>query len=435
MSNENMLNGMLQAVDAPAGRLAVLDAYYAGAQPMAFLAPEARTSLGSRMDRMAVNIPRLAVTALAERLRVIGFVRGGKPDAQLWADWIANDLDQLAAIAHREALALGSSYVVVWADGAGAPKVSIESAHQMAVSRDPGTRRITAAIKRWTAGNETHAVLYEADRITRYHANSAGAVSFGQFTAVEVLSNPLGVVPVVALKNTDRLLGEGTSEMADLLPLVDALNKITADMMVSSEFFARPRRWATGLELAEDEDGNPVNPIGEDHRMMISEAPETKFGQLEAADLGSYESATRVILGHIMAVSALPAHYLGALAAGMVTSADSMRAAEASLAARADARRAVFGRDWEDVARLMVAVREGVDPLTVDVRVKWADTTTRSVGQEADAAVKLHAAGILPTSTVLARLGYSDDEITSIRAARRTDALDVAGTDLAGLLS
>ena len=46
------------------------------------------------------------------------------------------------------------------------------------------------------------------------------------------------------------------------MPLVDALNKCLADMMVTSEYVGRPRRWATGIELAEepvlDDDGNPV---------------------------------------------------------------------------------------------------------------------------------------------------------------------------------
>jgi len=205
-------------------------------------------------------------------------------------------------------------------------------------------------------------------------------------------------------------------------------------MMVSSEYFARPRRWATGLELAEDDDGNPVNPIQEGHRMMVSEDPDTKFGQLAASNLSSYEASVRVLIGQIMAVSGLPAHYLGTLT-DSPTSADSMRAAEASLAARAAARQSQFGRAWEDVARLMVAVRSGVDPYRVDVRVEWADTTTRSVAQEADAAVKLYSAGLLPVTTTLARLGYTEDEIAAIRKARREQALDTAATDIEGLLS
>ena len=85
-------------------------------------------------------------------------------------------------------------------------------------------------------------------------------------------------------------------------------------------------------------------------------------------------------------------------------------AAEASLTARAEARQATFGRAWEQVARLMIAVRDGRDPHQVDVRVSWADAATRSVAQEADAVTKLFAAGLLPTSFALGKPGYTDDQ-------------------------
>ena len=97
---------------------------------------------------------------------------------------------------------------------------------------------------------------------------------------------------------------------------------------------------------------------------MISEAADAKFGQLQAADLGGYEASVRVILGQIMAVSTLPAHYVGVFTDNPA-SADALRAAEASLTARAEARQATFGRAWEQVAKLMVAVRDGVDPAGV----------------------------------------------------------------------
>ena len=86
-------------------------------------------------------------------------------------------------------------------------------------------------------------------------------------------------------------------------------------------------------------------------------------------------------------------------------SADALRAAEASLTARAEARQATFGRAWEQVARLMIAVRDGADPQQVDVRVAWADAATRSVAQEADAVTKLFAAGLLPASVRLGEAG------------------------------
>lgn len=436
--NDDLLTTLLQKIEEPSARFADLDRYYAGLQPLAFLSPESRRALGDRFGRLATNLPRLAVTSLAERLRVTGFT-----GADVWTDWLRNDLDQDSGIAHREALLLGASYVIVWADQFGRPKVTVESAKQVAVLTDPGTRRITAAVKRWETAKTTEATVFLPTEIIRLRAEQTGATTAG-FKVVETLPNPLGMVPVVRLKNSDRLLDDGVSEIDDLRPLVDGLNKVLVDMMVTSEFVGRPRRYATGIELAEvdvlDDEGNPtgeteaVNPIGEGARMMVSENDSAKFGQLEAAGLDGYSTAVDVLLGQIMAVSALPAHYVGQLS-DTPASADALRAAEASLTARAEARQASFGRSWEDVARLMVAVRDGVDPQRVDVRVTWADAATRSIAQEADAVVKLYQAGLLPASYALKRLGYSDSEVTEIAAARRGDSLNSMAVDLGKLVS
>ena len=425
-----LLQDLLQRLDEPTHRYSELDRYYEGRQSLAFLSPEAKLALGNRFGVMASNIPRLAVTALAERLRITGF----SGDAGVYADYLRCDMDQLSGVAHREALLLGDSYVIVWADRFGRPNVTVESAKQVAVLTDPGSREVYAGVKRWedTSRKTTEAVMYLQDRIIRLRANQQGAVANG-FETIEELANPLGVVPVVNLRNTDRIIGDwGCSEIDDLKPLVDALNKSLADMMVTSEVAARPRRWACGVELSEepvlDDDGNPVtddygpvmtegNPFPESDRMMIAESENTKFGTLPSADLQAYEASVRVILGQIMAVSTLPAHYVGVFTDNPA-SADALRAAEASLTARAEARQQTFGRAWEQVARLMIAVRDGRDPdLIDDVRVQWADAATRSVAQEADATVKLFQAGLLPQSYALAKLGYSSDEIQKITAA------------------
>ncbi len=432
------LQTLLQRLDEQQPRYHMLEQYYQGRQPLSFLAPEAREQLGDRFARINANLPRLAITALAERLRVTGFT-----GADIWTDWLRNDFDELSRVAHREALLLGQGYVIVWAGQDGRPLATVESAHQMVALRDAGTRRLTAAIKRWEDGKSTHAVVYQPDRITRYRANQTGATTAG-FQTIDEIANPLGVVPVVRLLNTDRVLDEGVSEIDDMVPLVDALNKLLADILVSSENAARPRRFATGIELEEtdvlDQDGQPtgdteaINPFGESDKMMIAEAENAKFGQLDAADLAGYERAVDVITRQLSAVSGLPAHMLG-VTHDNPASADAIRAAEASLTARAEARQAQFGRSWEDVARLIVGVRDGADPLQVDVQVTWADPSTRSVAAEADAVVKLVQAGVLPVTYALKRLGYTDDEIVEIRAARRAEALDAQAIDLGKLVN
>lgn len=429
-----LLQSMVQEIDGRAHRLSNLDSYYAGETPLSFMSPEAREALSNRLTRMSANYCRLAVTSIAERLRVTGFTRDGAHDSSLWETWAANDLDQLSATLHREALILGSAFVIVWADETGRPVISVESAHQMIARRDPGTRTITAAVKRWEAPTGTEAVVYGPETITRYTSKSHGATAASQFTAAETVTNPLGMVPVVEFRNSDRLLEPGVSELRDIIPLQDSLNKLLADLMVGSENYARPRRWATGIELEEDDDGEVTNPYPEGDRMLISEAPDSKFGQLPASDLASYETAIRSIVAQIMAVSSLPAHYVG-VTGNQPPSADGLRAAEASLTARCEARQATFGRAWEKVMALAHAVATGTDPATADVGIVWADPATRSAAQEADAVVKLYTAGLLPATSALERLGYSEDQITRIRAERRGEALDRVGTEIGQVIS
>ena len=80
-----------------------------------------------------------------------------------------------------------------------------------------------------------------------------------------------------------------------------------------------------------DDDGNPViettSPISDVNviQTMIAESPDTKFGQLPASDLSGFREGVQVILSQLMAVSALPSHYLGILTA-QPSSADALRA-------------------------------------------------------------------------------------------------------------
>lgn len=417
MNDIDLVAELAQELDTRQSVIAADQKYLDGTQPLAFLSTTAREA--TKFTRMASNVPAVQVNAISERLRITAMVVGDNSTA-LQDDWTRNDLDQMLPLAFREALGLGSSYAIVWdKTGSHKPVVSIESAEQVIVRRDPITREVTSALKRVDVGSETHAWLYLPDRVTPFKADGSGA-ALG-WVEGESIKNPLGVVPVVEFRNATRLLGPGVSEIEDLKPLVDALNKLLADLMVASEFYARPRRWATGVEMGSDDEGNPVNPFPEGDRMLISEATEAKFGSLPAADLASYEAAVKVILGQIMAISALPAHYLGSLT-GQTPGADGLRAAEAALTARAEAKQGLFGRSVEQVGRLMEAIRTEKAVEDIDVKVRWADAATRSIAQEADAVVKLHEAGLLPADYALARLGYDQPEIDKIRVARAAEA-------------
>jgi hypothetical protein len=213
---------------------------------------------------------------------------------------------------------LGDAYLIVWADVFGRPAESDRRIGETGCRADRSRQPPHHVCREAMDQDDDRTVLYLPDRIVRLRANQTGPTTQG-FATVEELTNPLGTAPVVNLRDSDRILDEfGSSEINDLKPLGDALNKSLADMMVTSEYVGWPRRWATSIALTEEpiigEDGRPtievveVNPIPEGARAMISQNDQAKFGQPAAADLAGYEASVRVILGQIMAVSTLPAH-------------------------------------------------------------------------------------------------------------------------------
>ncbi|MFB1297336.1 phage portal protein [Mycobacterium sp. pW049] len=433
------LIGLLQALDSRQYRYGLLDNYFQGVSPLSFLSREAKVAL-KNFDQLSSNLCRTAVLSLQERLRPSG-IEG----CDAWTLFEYSDLDQLAAQVHKDALLYGVGYALVWEDASGNPRATVESPKQVTVQRDPVTRDITKAVKRVRTGKTTEAWVYYPDRVEHWRALTPSAGNAG-YELMETVPHSLGLVPVVAIGHEDK-----ASAIDDLLTIQDGINKLLTDMLVASEYAGRPRRFATGIELREapklDANGDVVtdpdsgevvmeaqNPFPEENRMMISEAAESRFGALPAADLRTFESGVRVLISQAMMVSGLPAHYVGLLQ-DSVTSADALRAAEAALVARAEARQRQFGVGWEQVARLLIAVRDNVDPHTVTARCVWSPADTRSQAQEADYAVKLYQAGILSRRGVLKRLGLSEDEIAEELTASTAEQMAVADARAANMAS
>lgn len=427
MNQSDTIKKLSIRLDDTADALKVLDTYWQGTQPAAFLSPDSAKALGTRMRALAVNFPRLAVQSLSERLTPVGFRVDGanQADPELWKLWKRNSMEDAATQAHTDALVYGRSFAVVWASAPGKPVISIESPRHMAVHRDPVTREVVAALKRWTAEGRAHAVLYLPGTIVKLthqqRTDDAALLPAVGWETSETIPNPLGVVPVVPIVNRGRLSEiDGVSEMEDVLGLADALNKLMADAMVTSEHYARPRRWAVGLEISEDADGNPVNPFSnEANKLWQAEDEGVKFGQFDAARLDGYADLTAVVTQQIGALSGLPPHYLG-LHGDQPTSADAIRSAEASLVSRAFQLQRTFGNAWAAVMGLAVAVRDGVDPEAVEIDTVWANPETRTPAQAADAALKLKQIGV-PLGTILAdTLGMTPRQVQTITGETAT---------------
>lgn len=414
------------------------DLIYRGKSPLRFTV--------DRLDKAMffnANLARVAVQAVAERLRVDDIeasVRGRDVSARARQLFQDADMPMLLQSVMADALAVGSAYLVIWSDGQ-SPTITGESAEHVAVERDPITNGVIAAVKRWQIKDSRgvvlteHIVKYLPDKIVHLEREPGS----GRFSFISSVDNPLGIVPVVPLINVDRI-GDmaGWSVLDDLEPLLDALNKLLVDMLVTSESVARPKRYATGVNLEDSDDeaggfiadeaggftADPVDiadatnevdlldpaedlsvqaPFKGSDDMWIAEQSEAKFGQLAGADMTGYQTAVDLILQQIMAVASLPAHMVGVTTSNPST-AEALRASEVALASSANSRARVFNRPLEWAIRLIVAIDQGVSPAEVTASIRWADTSTASVAQEADAAVKLHAENIIDTDEAQRRV-------------------------------
>ncbi len=405
--------------------LETYDAYYEGEQPIRFVAPAMQEEYGERITALLLAFPRVVADAYEERLDVEGFRYAGNSsgDEGLWDVWQANDLDEQSQQAHLDAIALSRSYVIVGSGDSGddAPIVTVESPLQVFARRDPRTRRVISAVKRWDEGEagsrEQHAVLYLPDSTTHYVAGGRE----GWQVRGKVDKHELGRTPVVPLVNRPRILRpDGLSEFHDAIGPADAMNKIVTDMMVSAEHHAMPRRWATAIKSNDfqDENGNPISAWSRDAgTLWATESEKATFGQFREADLANFHNTVKLLTQIILQLAGLPPHYASfAGGEGNPTSADAIRSSESRLVKRAERKQTYFGGSWEDVQRLILRFQTGAwDPKARSLETIWRDPSTPTVAQKADATLKLatpiqNGRAIVPLEQARIDLGYTPEQ-------------------------
>lgn len=438
MTDREALHAALTNLETRRGALDVFRKAWAGESPTAYLSPASRDALDKRLTRLAVNYPRLVVSSLVDRMRVSGFRREGSQeiDAETWRLYRRAGLVAGSELVHTDRALYGCAYVTIWGHRADPRRAvaMLDNPRTLYAETDPATGEVLRAVRAWRSGGSSYAVMITPDKMTRYRAMSPDlSAALGWEPDGEAVGNPWGEVPVVPFTrrgSTDDV--HGTSAVADVLDLAAAQAKVLQDAMVTSEWHARPRRWATGLEIQEDDDGNPLDPFG-DSRLLQSEDPDTRFGQLDPVRLDGYADLLAVLTQQVGALTGLPPHYLG-LHGDQPANADGVRAAETQLVTRAQSEMRQCDAPWGTVAGWLRAVTSGSPSVPDDSLPTWANPETRTPAQAADAAMKLHQIGVPLGPLLREPLGYEPNEITAILQEQRTDAVTRAGISLGNVL-
>lgn len=427
--------------------------YYDGAHNLAFASEKFLEAFGGLFSAFADNWCAVVADAVEERMVVQGFrVNPTSTDLDDTAKriWEANELDLQSSIGHSDGLVAGAFFATVWPneDDARSPEITVESAAMSIVECHPKQRRRRLAGLRTYVDDDgyEHAELFTPAEVYLFRSKSKTSTGIdptrrqwviddlndraGDLDASGAMRHPFGVVPMVEFLNRPRLTrsrraGWGAhSEIARIIPLQDAVNKLLADLLVASEFAAYPQRWLTGYEPP-DEVGADGKPTGRVQEPKFRSGPGitwwleqegAKFGQFEQAQLTASVEAIELVVQHIASISATPPHYLRASADRL--SGESIRSAETGLIAKVRRRLGQWGAGWEEVMRLAgTAAEVGELASAVQMETVWRDPETRTESEHVDALSKKKELDV-PPPQLWEEMGYTPEQTGRFAAMR-----------------
>src|SRR5581483_3350193 len=343
----------------------LMERYYTGEHPLPFLTKAHESKIRSEfrilLEDSRSNFMRLVVDAVEERMKVEGIRLSGSTDpvsdGPTWEIWQANHMDAESQSAFLEALIKGISYFSVWKnDGDKYPTIAVEDPTQTIVGYVPGSnyRQRAAALKVWTDDwtGMRRANVFMPDGIYKFQRKADSTDSTNQTSQPlsqqtqqppwkqldgtdGFLKNPLGIVPVVPMRNRPRVLIEGESELADVYRIQNQINGFLFLLAIAGYFGAHRQRWASGIALMEDDNGRPMEPFDSAvDKLWVAEDGDVKFGEFSATELDGYIKSIEQKVLHIAVTSRTPRHYL--FQEGQSPSGDAIESAESGLVAKSE---------------------------------------------------------------------------------------------------
>lgn len=336
------------------------------------------------IDRHAVNMCRPVVFSKVNRLNVEAWE--GDRDANTL--WNIEGASQYQNEIYADSTTTGDAYMLVWPSRTMDGPIRwnpLRSDEAVAVYSDDDPETVDYGVKIWliesrgrNRQSRYRVNVYYPDRVERYVTPLVGSSGTGLvrdrsadisriITSSQLqpytedglesaIGHDLPGVPLVHFRNNrglDRRYGR--SDLADVVPLQDALNMASLNALVASEMYGLPLRVLLGFELTDDDDdGIPDNlpkPDPRADRFLAFPGTQTRVEQLSPADLTQLIGLIGTYVNQIAAVSQRPSHIF--LNQGLsAPSGESLRVAERPLIAEVQTQQQVFTPSWREVMRL-----------------------------------------------------------------------------------
>lgn len=426
---------------------ALYNKYYDGEHRLDYVPADYRQEFAALLRRLKMNLCPAVVDALNDRLKLTGFTSSKAQDVKdekgrpkrvdplgdkINGLWRGNWMDQRQREVSLEALKTGDAFCIVWPNPSGKVTIYPQTADTMAVyynEDEPG--RLDRAAKVWTQKDKrVRVTLYYPDAIERYISKAKGrsgmkARDFVKFTDESDPNgermNRWGQVPVFHFGNNTSVGKLGKSELVDVIPLNDALNKMYRDTLVNGDLHALRQRYATGVEVMRDEHGKPINPFvsGE---LWATANKDAKFGDLPASDLKPFVDVKQSFILDVAIVTGTPLHYFY-IGGGTPPSGEALKTAEGRLTSRADSRMTAFGNVWEEVWKLALKMGGTADE-DLELDAVWANTVPRDDAAHQTSVIERKNELKISRRQALREVDYTDEEID-----RMDDEVEVEAKD------
>lgn len=457
MAEEKDIDKAVTALKANVTKYAKTTRYYNGDHDLAFATDKFKNAFGSLFREFALNICPAVVDALRDKLIITGFsVEKGESDVSddAWKIWQMNRMGKRAGEIHKEAIRNGDAYAIVWVDANKRLTIYPNKAESCTVFYDEETPgKVMWAAKYWrTVDKKFRLNLFYPDRIEKYisksKAPSATAVNTTWSSGIaydqnfnvqktdstgsllpeaksfipfgddgsEIMANPYGTVPVFHFANNTDIGSFGFSELKAAMPVQDGLNKSVLDMLVAMEFASYRQRWASGIEIDYDDNGKPIPPfMAGIERLWVTEHPEAKFGDFEAANLEQFLKIKDGFRTDIATVTGTPLHYFMLTGAAFPQSGISIEKLESRFLGKVRDRMESFGQVWEDLMTFALTIEnKGKD---TRLFTEWEDPAPLSEKEKLDNLIAKQTLGITDEQ-LWTEAGYGLEDIKKMTEAK-----------------
>lgn len=352
--------------------------YYDGDQPVVYAASRLDKIFEGLDARFTQNWCAVVIDSTSDRIHLDGFdVTGNTEATKRLATLVAdNELLIEADDVHDGALVTGESFVIAAKDGDGLPQAWFNDpklCHAFYESENPRIMRMGA--KWWTdeSSGLLYLTLYYADRFEYYVSDKkaesvTSAAALRPDPAQPTAVNPYGRIPFFHFRVERR---RTLSDLTNVIPLQNGVNKLLTDMMVAAEFGAFPQKWAISNVETKGKLLNAPNIIWDLPAGDGTSQP-TQVGQFSPTDLDNYLKAVDKLALAIAAITRTPKHYF--FGEGGDPSGEALLAMESPLVKKAQDRIDRFKPVWQRLAAFllelsgMVVAADAITPRFADPR-------------------------------------------------------------------